>query len=499
MKRRVVVALSCVGAIFSSAVALAIPIERPKPPTEKANVVLPPPPIGPDDSSSSHLALGTTLLMDVRLGHASLPSAKPGTTSRETYLFASVTGVDEPLTRPPALDVALVVDRSGSMRGQRMANAKAAANAAVDRLKDGDSVLVVSFDTEAQVVLAPTVISADTRPVVKAAVDGIRLGGDTCISCGLEEAKRALDQAPRGSDRVRRMMLLSDGATNSGIRDVAGLRILASLIREHSCAVTTIGVDLDYDEKVMSAIATEANGNHYFVAKPGALSAVFNQEFDKLMATVAQEAMLVIEPAPGVDIGEVFDRSFQRDGRRIVVPLGTYGAKEEKSLLIKLNVPVDHDGRQPVADVRLAYRDLRDRRDASFSGALAIDVRRDGAQEALDPFVQARVERSRTASAITEASELINSGRAEEARRRLAGRSAALGQAQVAARNAPSFANVAPTRARGFNKDFEDQVAALEKAKEAAGAAAAAKKPDAAPAKAAPKILRELDRSEPFR
>src|SRR5262249_2725771 len=161
---------------------------------------------------------------------------------------------------------------------------------------------------------APTTLSAETRPMIKTAINGIRLGGDTCISCGLEEAKRALDQAPSGSDRVRRMMLLSDGATNNGIRDVAGLRILASLIREHSWPVTTIGVDLDYDEKVMSAVASESNGNHYFVANAEALSGVFNQEFDKLMATVAQDAMLVVEPAPGVEIDEVFDRSFRREG-----------------------------------------------------------------------------------------------------------------------------------------------------------------------------------------
>jgi Ca-activated chloride channel family protein len=260
-------------------------------------------------------------------------------------------------------------------------------------------------------------------------------------------------------------------------------------------------VDLDYDEKVMSAIATEANGNHYFVAKPDALTSVFNQEFDKLMATVAQDAMLVVEPAEGVEIDEVFDRSFRREGRSIVVPLGTYSAKDEQSLLVKVRVPVGHDGRQPVADVRLAYRDLGDHREASFVGALALDVKSDGAaQEALDPFVQARVERSLTAKAIAEASELINGGRAEEARQRLLGRSADVGKAQqAAARLGPAIANQPPTRARGFNKDFEDQVTALEKAKEATNAAASAKRHDAAPKKAAPKILRELDRSDPFR
>jgi Ca-activated chloride channel family protein len=150
--------------------------------------------------------------------------------------------------------------------------------------------------------------------------------------------------------------------------------------------------------------------------------------------------------------------------------------------------------------VRLAYRDLLARRDASFVGALAVTVKSDGTtQKELDPFVQARVERSRTAKALTEASDLIHGGRAEEARQRLAGRSADLDDAQRAARHAPTTSSVAPTRARGFSKDLEDQVTALEKAKEAANAAASATKPDAASKKAATKILRELDRSDPFR
>src|SRR5262249_61104245 len=105
-----------------------------------------------------------------------------------------------------------------------------------------------------------------------------------------------------------------------------------------------------------------------------------------------------------------------------------YSTKDENSLLLKLRVAVDHDGRQPVADLKLAYRDLREGRDASFNGGLAVNVKSDGTtQKELDPFVQARVERSRTAKTLVEASELINSGRAEEARRRLAGRSTELG------------------------------------------------------------------------
>lgn len=486
MKLRLVVGLAVLGAMFSSAAAFAIPIARQEPPNTAIAVA-------ETTVSGAHLALGNTLLVDARLGHPTLGS---GSGTADTYLFATVTGVDGAPASAPPLDLALVIDRSGSMKGRRMANALAAANLAVDRMKDGDSVLVVSFDTQAQVVLEPTVLSATTRSSVKSAIDGIRLGGDTCISCGLEEGKRALDRAPSGADRVRRMVLLSDGATNNGIKDVAGLKSLASIIREQSCAVTTIGVDLDYDEKIMSAIATEANGNHYFVANSDTLSNVFTQEFEQLTSTLAQDAALVVEPAPGVEVDEVFDRSFRRDGKRIIVPLGAYGPKEEKSLLLKLRVPVDHDGKSPVADVKLAYRDLREHRDATFQGTLAVDVKSDGTRAELDPFVRARVERSETAKSISEASDLIASGHADEARRRLGLRTSQLGQAQVVARHAPT--NIArPSRARGFDRDFDDQVAALETAQRTADDAV--RKKDAATTKAAPKMLHEMGSMRAFR
>ncbi|MFO0738335.1 MAG: VWA domain-containing protein [Labilithrix sp.] len=490
MKLRLVVGLAGLGAMFSSAAAFAIPIAP--------SAASPAPIVATAETGApgAHLAFGSTLLVDARLGHASLPS---GGGAAETYLFATVTGIDSAPAKAPPVDLALVIDRSGSMKGRRMTNAMAAANTAVDRMKDGDTVLVVSFDTQAQTVLEPTVLTPVSRATIKAAIDGIRLGGDTCISCGLEEGKRALDRAPGGSDRVRRMLLLSDGVTNNGIRDVAGLRSLASLIREQSCAVTTIGVDLDYDEKVMSAIATEANGNHYFVANSDTLSSVFTQEFEQLSSTVARDAALVVEPAPGVEVDEVFDRAFRREGRRIVVPLGNYGAKEEKSLLLKLRVPAGHDGHQPVADVKLAYRDLREQRDATFNGTLGVEVKSDGTATELDPFVRARVERSQTARSLAEASDLIASGNADEARRRLSLRTTQLGNAQAVARRAP-VTSAAPSRARGFDRDFDDQVAALEEAQIAANEAAAAKgKKDASATKAAPKRLHEIDSRREFR
>src|SRR5690606_18113098 len=110
--------------------------------------------------------------------------------------------------------------------------------------------------------------------------------------CGLEEGARQLALTSLGPDRINRMILLSDGATNSGVRDVPGLRSIASRMHGRGTTISTIGVDVDFDEKVMAAIANEANGRHYFVANASGLPAVFAQEFDDLLASVAKDAEL---------------------------------------------------------------------------------------------------------------------------------------------------------------------------------------------------------------
>lgn len=499
MKLRHVVGCAIAGVLVSSAIALALPMS---PVSPAAGGALPSEIARGDGGGGAgtpwHAAVGRTLTMDARLGHASLARGSNG----ETFLFASVTGVDGAArTAPPPLDLAIVVDRSGSMRGVRMANATAAAVGAVDRMRDGDSVVVVAFDTRADVVVPRTIVDATTRSRIEAAVRGIRLGGDTCISCGLERAAEQLGAAGAGGpDRVTRVMLLSDGATNVGVRDTAGLRALAARVREQGSPITTIGVDVGFDERVMGALASESNGNHYFVADASQLPSVFSQEFDTLVASVARDAELVVEPAPGVEIEQVFDRAFRREGSRVVVPLGTFSAKDEKSLLLKVRVPADADGSVPVADVKLAYRDLVDRSDARFDAALALQVTSaEDSQRDLDPFVRARVERSATARTLAEANELMNAGQFDEAQRRLAGRAADLHRAQVAAAETPAAAAApAPDRARSFDKDFGDQAAALDDANRVT-AQASTTKGDSRERKAAPKRLEATLESNPFR
>ncbi len=408
----------------------------------------------------SRFTAGHTVQLDARLGHASVGKGTDG----ETYLFASVTGSDAKVA--PPLNLAIVVDRSGSMKGERIARAIDAGVGIVERMRDGDTITVVSFDTAANVVVPPTSLGSSNRASVESAIRGIRIGGDTCISCGLETAAAQLRSAPiaAASERVTRIILLSDGATNHGVVDLPGLRGIAGRMRDRGCSISTIGVDVDFDEKVMAALATESNGRHYFVASAAGLPAIFAQEFDSLAASVAQDAEMTVELAPGVEVEQVLDRTFRRENaggvERVIIPFGVLGAKQEKTALLKVRVPTDHDGDTPVAKVSLAYRDLLARSDRREDGQLGLLVKSDGtAQTDLDPFVAARLERSRTAQTLTTANELFAKGLVAEADEKLATRAAEL---KAAGRRPMSIAK--PGDAARLEADFGNQVAAVSEA-----------------------------------
>jgi Ca-activated chloride channel family protein len=447
-----------------------------------------------------------TLALDARLGHGSIAQAGPG----ETFLLASIAGSDRADRAAAPMNVAIVIDRSGSMRGVRLSNAIAAATGIVERMRDGDRVTVVSFDDTAQVVVPPTLASATSRAGIQAAIRSIRPGGDTCMSCGLEAAMVELDGAHVAADdpgkspvggEVDRAILLSDGAANRGVKDIDGLRRMAGRMRDRGCAVTTIGLDVDFDEKVMAAIATESNGHHYFVADAADLTRVFDRELDALLATVARDAELVIEPASGVEIAEVFDRAFRREGDRVVVPLGTFGAKQEKTALLRLRVPANKVGVEPVVAVSLHWHDLVSRVDDGVAGVLSLAVTPpEDAQADVDPFVAARLERSRTARTLTDANLLFEQGKRDEARRTLEKTAdeiqASKAKASAAARHAPPPPK--PVAALPFKDDFEAQLDAITSARSgfarkpspAAGAAVAGGG-FAAPAAPAPADVRE--------
>jgi Ca-activated chloride channel family protein len=449
MRLRNALGLAACGMMLSSFAAFALPV-----PSTTSQALAPEsdvPAVAIEEAPPSHFSAGSTLMIDARLGHPALVQNGSG----ETFVFASVTGGEA--TAAPPVRLGIVIDRSGSMRGERFARALDAATGILERMRDGDEVSIVTFDTNATTVVPPTRIDAATRAGALAALRRVTLGGDTCISCGLEEAMRGFERfsgESRERTRETRLILLSDGATNHGIRDLPGLRSLAAQIRDRGAAVTTIGVDVDYDEKVMAALALESNGRHAFVANAADLPRVFAEEFDTMLSAVARDSELRVDLEPGVVVEQVFDRTFRRDARGVVIPLGTFSEHQEKTVLMKVRVPTALAGRRDVARLSLAYADLVTNRDAGCEGRLALDVGTSG-DAPIDPFVAARLARSETSCTLGEVNRLFEAGRVDEARKRLAAQSGLLRQTrELAERAAP-----APRKAlgRNFTDDLDEQ------------------------------------------
>lgn len=421
--------------------------------------------VGLAPKTSAEFSSGNTLMMNGRLGHATMAAGR----DNETYLFLDVTAASERSTGAAAapVNLAIVLDRSGSMQGQRMTNAIAAASGMIRRMRDGDTVSLVGYNTSSQVFLAPTRIDSRSRDLALSALSSVEAQGNTCVSCGIETAMDMIARDNTGA--VGRILLLSDGEANAGIRDVEGFRRLGERARTMETAVSSIGVDVDYNERVLFALSQSSNGRHYFVDDPSGLPRIFDDELQSLVTTVASGASVEIQLSPGVVVEQVFDRAFEQRGDRLTVPFGAFAAGEQKTVLLRLRVPASDDSTRPIADVRMRYQDLVLAKPGDCNGTLIAGITKDARSlTELDPLVETRLARSETAAALSLANEQFASGDVVGARSTLDS-----SRGRIRSRRAEvSSAAPAPVKAK-LEKDFENQLNAFEEADRGFGQAQA--------------------------
>ncbi len=418
MKVKTLGALAALGMLLSSVTVWSVTKPTPEGwPSGKSDVVPTEEVLGPAFAGAA-FTTGKTLMMEGRLGHSKLLSTKDS----ETMLLVNVTADKDAVTNSQTpLNLAIVIDRSGSMKGRRLANALDAARGMVRRLRDRDVVSVVSYNTGTDVVVPPTGVDSFSRDRIVASLDTISAEGDTCISCGIDSGMEQLRQRS-GNGMIDRLLLLSDGEATAGVRDVEGFRSIGSRVRRMGASITSVGVDVQYNERVMNALAIESNGRHYFAENASSLVRVFDEELDSLVKSVAKDSEVAIELSPGVEVERVFDRTFRRDGNKLLVPLGTFSSGEEKTVLVSLRIPRGAAGERPIANVKMTYDDVTGAIGSGVcEGKLAALLTEDenAISAELDPFVRARVLRSETASALNDANDLWESGRSDEARKRL--------------------------------------------------------------------------------
>ena len=234
--------------------------------------------------------------------------------------------------RPP-LRLALVLDRSGSMAGEKLDTVKRSATFLHDRLGGDDSLAVVAFDDEVRLV-APL---GPPRPAVRDALAAIEAGGTTNLSGGW---LKGLEELRRVSDGVRRVVLLTDGLANVGISDPERLAATAHSAAELGVTTTTIGYGDGFQEELLTAMADGGRGRAYFAAGPDEAPAIFAEEFEGLSSIQAQNLSVEIRPAPEVEgVTIISDLPPTVVDGGIQVELGDIYGGELRRLVFRLHVP----------------------------------------------------------------------------------------------------------------------------------------------------------------
>lgn len=197
-------------------------------------------------------------------------------------------------------DLVVVLDRSGSMEGAPLEDARDATRAIIGALRPEDRFALVTYDDEARLDLPLGLADDGSRSRWLRVVDRIDDGGSTNMSGGLDLGLSTLREA--GGERARRLILISDGMPNAGDPSPAGLLGRARASAERETPLTAVGVGLNFNEELMQGIADAGAGNYHYVRDTEGLAAVFRAELDQATATVASGVTVRLRPEAGVTL-----------------------------------------------------------------------------------------------------------------------------------------------------------------------------------------------------
>jgi Ca-activated chloride channel family protein len=321
--------------------------------------------------------------------------------------------------RPP-LSLAVVIDRSGSMSGTPIQNAKAAAAKLIDQLEETDAFTVVTYSSSDETVVPMTRATPSNKAAAHDAIERIFDDGGTCISCGLTRGAGELAHSPVIGG-LRRMVLISDGQANEGIWDRAELVQLAANTAVRGVSISTVGVGLDFDEITMTHLAEVGRGHYYFVENTRDLDAMFASELGGLADTVAADVRLVVTDAPGARIEQAYGYPITREGNQVIVPIADLRAGETRKVVLRATLGVAEPGSVPVATFDLAWRRTADGASQRATTQLVAEVVDDAGAVAasIDPLAVQAIEEARSSAVLEEAAHTYETQGAAAAQQQL--------------------------------------------------------------------------------
>ncbi len=239
------------------------------------------------------------------------------------------------------ITLALVIDRSGSMSGDKIVTAKRAAQAVLDRLDERDTAAVVVFDDQIDTLQSAASVTPEIKTAVRAALAKTHARGSTALHEGWLTGCQAITAAAEGAGQqgVARCFLLTDGLANVGVQEPERIATDAAGIRRNTgIGTSTFGVGLDYAEELLGPMAEAGGGSFHHLRTASEIANTFIGELGELLATAAANARLELEVESGVsvDIVSLYAASHDADNpMRWTVSLGDLISGEDRHVMLR--------------------------------------------------------------------------------------------------------------------------------------------------------------------
>ena len=222
----------------------------------------------------------------------------------EPQMLYLIVELESPLesrrTLSPPLNVCLVLDRSTSMKGEKMDVVKSTAVQVLRGLRPQDILSVVAFSDRAEVIIPAAYHQERTR--LEARIQMIQPSGATEIYQGLEagvkEVMRSID-----SNRINHIILLTDGHTYG---DEQLCLTLASKVAEHGIGISAMGIGQEWNDIFLDVLATRTGGSSTFISEPQEIKRLLLEKFNALAQTYADDITLELNALEGVELSYGF-------------------------------------------------------------------------------------------------------------------------------------------------------------------------------------------------
>ncbi len=244
--------------------------------------------------------------------------------------------------RPP-VRLAFVIDRSGSMSGEKLRLAKLAVEESLARLHPTDQFSIVVYDEQIDVVFPSAPATDDARRSALARLREIEARGSTNLGegwlRGCEQVALALS-----ADGVNRCLLLTDGLANVGMTDPEELARHAGELRIRGVTTTTFGVGQDFDEALLQAMADAGGGHFYFIRDAAGIRDHVTSEVGETLEIVARDVTIELTAADGVIVDPLSPFPAETRGSRTTISVGDLVADQRLQVVLRLNFPFGEIG-----------------------------------------------------------------------------------------------------------------------------------------------------------